>query len=149
MSLALQTSDVLSILAVLIALGSLGISLYSTVQDRPRLRIRSLYFTASEYGAARIQIVLVNVGRRPVILRMFGGYNSAGEHMGTILKSEQGGLRLAEHERYEFIVRKEDVIDMTPDGEEFVYVQLWVEDSLGNRHPVPNSEGFIRRLLGT
>jgi hypothetical protein len=142
----LQTSDVLAIIAILISVGSLGVSFYGTYQDRPRLRIQSQYSAESEYGLSQIRVIMVNEGRRPVILRLIGGCNSTGAEGGSSIEYEKGGLRLAEHERYERTLEKEDTVQFDPEGEDFTFSKMWIEDSLGNRHEIPNSEAFIKRL---
>jgi hypothetical protein len=140
--------NVLAIIAILISVASLGVSLYTAYQDRPRLRIKSEYFEASDYGPRRIRVTMVNAGRRPVIVRLIGGTDSMGRWGGTFIQHEKGGLRLAEHERYEQTFEKEDTVQFDPTGEEddLVYETMSVEDSLGNRHPIPNSEALIKKL---
>jgi len=142
----LSTSDVLAIIAILISVASFGVSFYTIYQDRPRLRIQSKYFEASEYGPRQIHITMVNVGRRPIILRLIGGIDSTGKWGGSSIKREKGGLRLAEHERYELTLEKEDTMQFTPEDEDLFYSKMWIEDSLGNRHAIPNSEAFIKKL---
>lgn len=139
-------SDVLSITAVLIALASFGVSAHTAFHDRARLRIKSVFVPASEYGPDRIVVTMVNVGRRPVILRLIGGSDAAGHWGGTYLEYDKGGLRLAERERHEKILAKEDTVQFNPDGDDLIYEELWIEDSLGNRHPIPASRDLIKWL---
>lgn len=143
----LETSDIIAIVAVAISIASLAASFYAIFLDRPRLKVSSKYFGDSEYGSRRIVVTFVNVGRRPVILRLFGGHDETGDWVGSFLGKEEGGLRLGEHERHEFTIRKEDTVQISPEGDIF-FVQMWVEDSLGVRHPIPSSEKHIKLLWG-
>lgn len=106
----------------------------------------SRYLPASEYGPSRIILTLINKGRRPVILRMIGGTSEDGKWAASFLEHEKGGLRLGEHERYEHTIEKEDTVSFHPEHEDLFFEHLWVEDSLGNRHQVPNSREHIRQL---
>jgi hypothetical protein len=139
-----EKSDLLSWIAIVISLASPLLAGYVIFRDRARLKITSAFYAASEYGPARIQVVMINVGRRPVIVRMIGG--SAGtDWNGEYIESAHGGKRLGENERYEYTFTRDEAVAFTPD-EDFVYEKLWVEDSLGIRYPVPNSEVFLKRL---
>lgn len=89
---------------------------------------------------------MVNAGRRPVILRIIGGSDSDGHWGGSYLDQEKGGLRLGEHEHYERKFEKEDTVLMVPEADDIFFEKLWVEDSLGVRHPIPESEAFIKRI---
>ena len=63
-----------------------------------------------------------------------------------MLESGKGGLRLGEHERHEFSLKKDDTVAFIPDGDDIFYKEWWVEDSLGTRHKVPKSTEYIRDL---
>lgn len=139
-------SEVISTIALIVSLGSLSVSGYVAFRDRPRLKITSRFVPASEYGPNRIVLALVNMGRRPVILRMLGGTSKNGAWAAEFLAHEKGGLRLGEHERYEHTLEKDDTVAFNPENEDLFYERLWVEDSLGNRHPVPNSHEHIKKL---
>jgi len=142
----LPTGDVLSIIAIVISVASFSVAFYSAFQDRPRLKIRSQYFDASEWGPSHFTITLVHKGRRPIILNLLGGADAAGNYGGTYFDHDKGGRRLGEHERYEQTVDYEGTIQLNPEGDDLLFSKMWVEDSLGNRHPIPNSESFIKRL---
>lgn len=139
-------STITSILAILIAIGSLGVSIYNVRRDRAHLKIKARYIPASEYGPDRIHVVMVNAGRRPVILRVIGGNDSQGKWSGTFLEHENGGMRLGEHERYERTFTKDDTVSLIPEAEDIIYDELWVEDSLGVRHVVPDSKALLKQL---
>ena len=141
----MQFSDWLALSALVVSLLSLAVTTRGAFLDRSRLTITSAYREASENGPARIQITLVNKGRRPAILRTFGGRDSAGATSGTYLDHQAGGKRLAEHEIHEFTVTKEDTVLFGPD-EDLFFAELWIEDSLGRRHKVPNSKQYLARL---
>jgi hypothetical protein len=139
-------SIIIAIFALLVSLGTLCVSFYSTYQDRPRLRIATLFLEASEFGPNRVVVTLVNTGRRPIILRLVGGTTSEEHWSGSFIDFDKGGRRLAEHERHEITLEKEDTIGFNPEGDDLNYVRLWIEDSLGNRHHIPNSESLIDKL---
>ena len=143
----MQFSDWVALSALGVSLPSLAVTSRSAFLDRSRLTVTSEYHEASEFGPARIHIALVNKGRRPVILRLFGGRDTAGATGGTYLDHEAGGKRLAEHERHEFTVTKDDAVLFGPD-EDLFFAELWVEDSLGRRHKVPKSKQHLARLWG-
>lgn len=144
----LNPSEILSLIAIVVSVASFGVAAYTAYQDRSRLRITSVFSAASQYGPARITITLVNMGRRPVILRLLGGTDAAGNWSGTYFKYGTSGLRLGEHERHERSLINDDAVDFGPEGDPVVYGKLWVEDSLGIRHQVPNSKIHLQRLLG-
>jgi len=141
----MQFSDWLAISALGISLLSFAVAARNTFYDRPRLSVTSRCIEESDYGQARIIVTLVNKGRRPVILRLFGGYDASGRYGGTYLKGTDGGQRLGEHELHEIVVTKNDTVFMGPD-EDLEFEVLWVEDSLGIRHEVPKSREYIKRL---
>lgn len=141
----LTVSEYLSVVAITISIASLGVSSYVALRDRARLKIASRFIPESEYGPSYIVAAMVNLGRRPVILRAIGG--SEGDKWACeYLDSSNGGKRLGEHERYEHKFDREATVNSNPDGEDMFYQELWVEDSLGTRHPIPDSREYIRRL---
>lgn len=141
----LTFAESLSMVAIGISLASFSVSSYTAFRDRAKLKISSKFFEASEYGPGRVVVSMVNVGRRPVILRMIGG--SAGEKWsGEVLDQKLGGKRLGEHERYEHAFDRDGTMNFNPDGEDLIFEELWVEDSLGVRHPIPDSSEYISRL---
>lgn len=145
-TVTLSFAEMASVVAICISLVSLGVSLYNALRDRAKLTIKSKVYPASEYGPDRIVVTMVNAGRRPVILRVIGGSDSHGHWGGSYLEQEKGGLRLGEHEHYEHKFEKEDTVLMVPEGDDLFFAELWVEDSLGIRHPIPESKAFIKRL---
>jgi len=147
-TVTLGFAEIVSIVAICVSLASLGVALYTALRDRARLKIKSKFFSASEYGPDRIVVSMVNAGRRPVVLRLIGGHDSHGQWGGSYLEREKGGLRLGEHEHYEYKFEKEDTVLMVPDGDDLFFEELWVEDSLGIRHAIPDSKAYIKRLWG-
>lgn len=137
----------ISVLALFVALASFGLALYNSLRDRPRLKVESIFFEENAYQQeARIKVVLINTGRRPVILRMIGGEDLSGRWSGVYLGNDQAGIRLGEHERHELHVKKEDTVAFSQDDEDVFWVLMWVEDSLGIRHKIPNSSSHIKKL---
>lgn len=141
-----EYSSVISTIALIVSVGSFGVAAYNAFRDRPRLRVTTKFYEFSEWGPARMDVVVVNMGRRPVILRLLGGHTSSDSYGGTLLESAKGGLRLGEHERHEFRIERDDAILPGPDGPE-TYERMWIEDSLGDRHPIPQSQEHIPKLF--
>jgi hypothetical protein len=140
-------SEILSTIALVVSAGSLTLSGLSAFRDRPRLKITSKYVDASEYDENdSIWVVVVNRGRRPVILRLVGGTARDGQYGGEFLEYDKGGLRLGEHERYEKSIKADDAISFNPEGPDLLFERMWIEDSLGNRHEIPKSREFIAKL---
>jgi hypothetical protein len=149
--------DPLAVVALCVAGGSLfvsalslGLSSYVAFRDRARLKITSQFFEASEYGPDRIITTMMNIGRRPVILRLVGGSAGKTAWSAQHIDHDDGGKRLGEHERYEHTFTKDDIVhfdpDSGPDDEPLIFETLWVEDSLGVRHPIPKSRQLIERF---
>lgn len=139
-------SDILSSIAIVVSLGSLGVSAYVAFRDRPRLKVSGQFFRASRNDPSRIVLTLINVGQRPVILRQLGGTSKVGKWSVAFPGQGPGGLRLGEHERYEHTIKKEDTVSFDVDKDDTSLGSLWIEDSLGNRYHVPNSKEDIGRL---
>lgn len=142
-------AEIISLLALLVAATSLFFSVYFNLRDRARLIAKSQFILAHpDYGPARILVTVVNAGRRPVILRMWGGSDEKGEWVGESLGKDHAGLRLSEHEQHELSLEKNDLYAQLPDGE-VLYRELWVEDSLGQRHSVRDSKRNVELLWKT
>jgi hypothetical protein len=92
----------------------------------------------------KIQVQIANIGRRPVIVRGWGGPLRNGRpfmmDLGT--KGLPDGIRLAESERYELVVERSDLTPFS--GVEFV--GLWVEDSTGRRYRAKDGRANVQRL---
>jgi len=142
----LTYANVLSTIALLVSLGSFMVAAYNAFRDRPRLKVTSTFYDASEWGPAHMSVAVVNKGRRPVILRLIGGNSSSGSS-GTYIEHDKGGLRLGEHERHEFKIDRDEAVHSGPDGPEDFYDRMWIEDSLGNQHSIPKSREYIARML--
>lgn len=142
----MKYSDGLATIALVVAISSLGVSALTVFRDRPRLKITSQFVEESDYGPARIWVVVVNRGRRPVILRLLGGTADGDISGGTCLGEDKAGLRLGEHERYEHNIEAEHTYGLDPDGPDYAYRRMWIEDSLGIRHPIPKSREYLTRL---
>jgi hypothetical protein len=100
--------EIVSTIALVVSLGSLGVAAYNSFRDRPRLKIISAFYEGSEWNPAPgISVNVVNHGRRPVILRLLGGYNSQGQYSGVFLEHDKGGIRLGEHERHDFSLEQD------------------------------------------
>lgn len=94
-----------------------------------------------------MHVKVVNVGRRLVILRLFGGHDTDGHWSGEILGEDGKGLYLKENEVFEKTMRWDDLHVMNPyDDSDANYVSLWVEDTRGHRHKIKKSRQNIRKM---
>jgi hypothetical protein len=124
-------------------------------RDRLRLKITSAFDDgqASAYGPEHtpsIDIVVINAGTRPVILRMVGGSDDNDHGGGMLIAHDKGGIRLGEHERWEHSIKNEETVDPYSDEpRDILFTHMWIEDSLGNRYPIPNSYELVPKLQAT
>lgn len=140
-------SEIISIFALVIAVVSLGISFHFGFRDKAHLKTSAEYYPGHpDYDRARIQVKIVNSGRRPTILTMFGGNLKSGSWCGTHIGEKGEGVRLGEHEKHEVKVYREDLDFIDPEGNESEYTDYWFEDTLGQRFKVRNSEKLIIKL---
>jgi hypothetical protein len=138
-------AEVISIVALLVSIASLGFSVFFNFRDRARLRTKSTFYPDNQYRSAHISFSVVNAGRRPIVLRMWGGIGTDGEWAGTALGKERSGLRLAEHECFDLSLEKDDLAESTPE-DVIEFQDLWVEDSLGRRHAIKDAKPNIQKL---
>jgi hypothetical protein len=133
--------------AIAISVAGFLLSLSGFLRDRSRLKIKSQYIPASQYDPEdEIMVTLMNQGRRTIILRLIGGTDQEGVSSGTFLDYEKGGVRLAENERHELHLRLSDIHQQTPDDPDIHYAELWIEDSLGRKYPIPKSREHIQSM---
>lgn len=70
----METFDWMAVTALVISLISLGISLWAKFLDRVRLKTSLELLPASKYREEpELLVRIVNVGRRPAIIRSMGG----------------------------------------------------------------------------
>jgi len=136
----------IAIVAIVISMASLCASFYFGFLDRAKLQIKSKFYENSEYGPANISIHIANAGRRPMIIRMWAGEDENGHWSGIFFGKSSEGLRLDENERKDLLLGKDDLVSHGPE-EPIIFSKLWIEDSLGKRYPVPNSEVQVKQLL--
>ena len=67
------------------------------------------------------------------------------DYIGKYLGDKDKGIRLDEHQKYETTLTWEDLVCID-DGEVKEYINLWFEDTLGQRHKVTNSEKLIKQF---
>jgi hypothetical protein len=141
----MSNSELISLVALVVACVSLIATLYVNFRDTASLKATSVYVPYWEENPAHMNISIVNAGRRPVILRMFVKAESKAKWVGTFLDKDDGGLRLGEHERYETKLEEHELVEQTPD-EEVTINDLWFEDTLGRRHAVKNAKLSLKQL---
>lgn len=143
----MDTSNWIALAALLISLASFGISAYAVFLDRPRLKASAEYILGhDDFSQEHLIIKITNTGKGSAVLRLFGGTLESGSDSAEYLGHFDHGLRLGSHDFYERKLTREDIYVHMPD-EDSRYVDLWFEDSLGNRYPVARSKELIHRLL--
>jgi len=143
--LRMTRAEFIAALALVVSALSFGVSVFSSWRDRARLVTSSRFIAWWDDNDAHVNVFVVNTGRRPLILRMWVGAESKDNWVGTYLGTEKSGLRLGEHERHEFKLKKQDLLEFTPDGD--VSIQdLWFEDTLGRRHLVKGARENLAKL---
>jgi hypothetical protein len=141
-------ADTFSSFALAVSICSLGATIYFNLRDRPRVVAKSKFLPAWDGNPAKVNVSVVNAGRRPVILRMWAGAESQSNWVGTFLGERGKGLALAEYERHEFSLEKPDLMADTPD-EDVPINDLWFEDTLERRYPVSDSAANLAKLWAT
>lgn len=144
----MSRSEIISIVAVCISLLSLAATIFFNLRDRARLVTSSEFYPWYEGQAASVHISIANAGRRPVVLRMWVGAKGKTEWVGTYLGEKGGGLRLAEHDRHDFELKKSDLLAVTP-SEAFMIEDVWYEDNIGRRYKVKNVKSNLAALDAT
>jgi hypothetical protein len=142
----MPSSETISAFALVISVTSLGLSAYVALRDRGRVRTKSTFYAAFEDRPASMRVEAVNIGRRPVILTLFGGYYEDGHWRGTYISGYKTGVRLGENDRF-----SEDIDEqhhMLFDHETGSAVtDLWFEDTLGRRYPVKGAKKHLKRFF--
>jgi hypothetical protein len=146
-------TDTRSTIALFVSIGSLAvagagfvISAINALRDRPRLKISSRLYNDLDGNPYKITVTVVNKGRRPVILTKLGGACRSGGWVWTAFDSKNAGIRLGEHEHHEFEIDKEGVVGFDENGPDEPYDFMWIEDTLGNRRKIPNSQEYIAKM---
>jgi len=140
-------SEILPSTALVMSVLSFGLSVKTHLRDRSRLKISAQFIAQSELGPGGLCVKVANAGRRPAVLMAVCGTSGRGRSSCTYLNGQQG-VRLGENERYEVRLSKEDVFHtaVADDDQDYRFVDLWVEDSLGHRHSVPHAPRLLKRL---
>lgn len=98
-ALKMNISDKIAILALVVSLLSLAVSIYFQYRDRVKLKTTCTFYPAHpDYDRAHLAIRIVNHGRRPTLLTLFGGNLKDGKWQGTRLGQKDKAVRLGEHE---------------------------------------------------
>ena len=143
-------TDTRATIALFVSVGGLLVSgagfVLNAFRDRPRLTVSSNLWHDDVGNPCKFHVSVVNKGRRPVILKMLGGNSRTGGWGGTYFASTKGGIRLGEHEHYEFEIDKEGGILLDESGPGGPYDVMWIQDTLGDRHDIPNTREYIEQL---
>lgn len=148
----MEFSNVIAIVALLVALVSAGFSAWFGLRDRARIKTDSTYFPASEdsVGPPGISIRIANHGRRPIYLKNLY-YDYGGREGNALVEGfwESEGLvdgRLAEGREYEHFIDSDD--DTRLKSENGVPARdIFFEDSLARRYYVKQARENLRRLF--
>ena len=91
---------------------------------------------------------IINVGRRPTYITMFGSFLDNGSWVGSYLGEKGKGIRLEEHQKHEEKVEYKDAYYAFNKGQEVAQRTIfWYEDILGERYLINNSQDLINRFL--
>ena len=139
-------AEIIAVIALVVSIISLGSSIYFNYRDRAHLKTTSRFHAGHpEYGPPHISVTIMNAGRRPIILRMWAGSDKEGHWVGSFLGEGKSGLRLGENERHDLSLEKNDLVAATP-TDDVLFEDLWVEDSLGRRHPIKDAKANVKKL---
>ncbi|MHB8519975.1 MAG: hypothetical protein ACYDH9_04385 [Limisphaerales bacterium] len=110
------------------------------------MRTKITFYAAQEDRPPSMRVEAVNVGRRAVILTLFGGYYEDGRWRGTYIGDSNTGVRLGENER--FTEDMDDRHHMLFDCEaEVAVTDLWFEDTLGRRYRVKGARKHLQQFF--
>lgn len=135
---------VVSLAALTVSVISAGSSIFFNSRERARLTTKSVLYPGDDEQEPSITISAVNVGRRPLILRMWVGTDKAGKWVGTHLGDSTDGKRLGENERVQVRLTNVD-LGWTHD-EVIEFSELWFEDTVGRRYRVKQSRKHIEEF---
>lgn len=139
----MKFSDYLSIAALAVSILSIIGTFYFNLRDRVKIKATSKFYLGLHGSISpKVEIKVVNKGRRPAVITMFGGNLEDGEWNGTHLGKEG---HLAENQIYKVEFLKDDLLAVYP-GRDSNYTELWFEDSHGQRYKVKNSKKNIKLL---
>src|SRR6266436_203467 len=148
----MQTSDILSVIALGVSLASFAVSAYIVWSDRGRIRARSIFFPAhkdedsGKERPASMQVEAINLGRRTVILTLLSGEYEDGHTGGTYIGDYKKGIRLSENETFtEDVDQMHNLVFDHRNG--VALVDLWFEDTPGRRYPVKGAKRDLDRLF--
>ena len=142
----MEFSDIISVVAIIIALISLIATIYFNFRDRAKLVLKSVFSPGNADREAYLAIIIVNSGRRPVILRMWGGADENGEWIGEQFGQGGEGKRLGEHERAELVLRKNN-FPLDHADTEVMPIEMWIEDTLGRRYDIKDIKKNLKKLI--
>jgi hypothetical protein len=138
----------LSIIAIGIALLSLGVSIFVVIRDRANFIAECKVFKHDETDEySHLYIKAVNKGRRPITLLYLMGIYTENEKSGYLL--ENGGIKLEEGAYREERIGKFDgmMIHTGRYGEkDCELVDLYFEDTAGKQYTVQNVKECIKNL---
>lgn len=140
----METSAYLAACAIVISFVSLAWAIHIGRRDRGKLKATSELCKEYESDFEYLRVKAVNCGRRPVILTMLGADFPSGHWLGTYLRDKM--LHLSEGEAFEETIRAGDHYTMSDEGEEAI--DLWFEDTLGQRYKVKKAKKHLKELYG-
>jgi hypothetical protein len=140
-------SIITSAFALLVSIGSLGVSACVALRDRARLLATST-FSQWTNRPASIKVEAVNAGRRPVILTKIVGRYEDGDWCATDIGEDKIGIRLQEHERFSEDITDGASLDMLFHPiSKATLTDLWLEDTLGHQYRVKKAKKHLKRFF--
>ncbi|UDF33796.1 UNVERIFIED_ORG: hypothetical protein LHJ69_14360 [Shinella sp. XGS7] len=151
----MTNSDIIAIAALAVSALSLIISAVMAWNDRPRLRVESTYSRGFEDSEESMVVHLVNVGRRPVVLVLYGGSEAPTSWRERLWPRKRrwsanyfnpNPLVLEEQRHHELRITKHDTIGFIPNGRDIWFNTMWVSDSRKRRYEIPGAREHIKKL---
>jgi len=151
----MEVSDIISIIALIVSLLSVGSSIWFGNRDRARVKAVSKYFLPDQDEEGPISpplllIEIANHGRRDVYLEYF--YVGYGRESGlsNVVSTWEGDIhgrcQLGEGDKYSYTFDPDsDGILVNDDGTRAT--QLFFQDSLSRRYPVKDARKNIQAYL--
>ena len=134
----------ISLAALVVSTISASFTGYVLFHDRPRVKAKSVFHSGWEGTEPSVSISIVNVGRRPIVLRLWRGEDLEGNVVGTYLQHPEG-VTLTERKRYDMRLHKADLVATTP-GDDVLVRSIHFEDTLDQLLEIKDIRKNLARL---
>lgn len=143
----MDISIVTSLGAFVVSILSIAITIHFKLKEEAKIRAFSSLFLGDDEREPTIIVAAVNIGRRPIIVRMLVGMDDKKEWSGLYLGDDQQGVRLEENERFDRKLSSGD-LGLSYDEIEIEFTELYFEDAIGKRWRVDRSRSHIVEFRG-